>query len=566
MDLVSRLQTCYAHLRQGDVMGAETLWHQIMDQYGQNGDVLHLGALIAGQAGEDRMALARIEGALKANPRHHEYLNTKGNIYRRLQDIPAAVTAWRASLKARPDYLVAWQNLGSCLIDNQDPQAALDVYMAGLEYFPDDELLQIGQVVALKDCMREAEALAALKAMKHPENHAYVHGQILFQMHKFDAAMERSEMALQDDKYTGPALQNLCQTLWVQGRWDEARDRLETYLEKAGHTRAAYVTVIRLLAKADHLDEADALVRQATTRLGGNPHIDGAAARICIHRGEMGKARDLAGKALMAVPGDLALMADYADAALATGQAEQALQAAAYALGKLPNNQYWLAVRMTALQALGRAEEFPADVEKYVVPFELEPPDGFASLSEYNAALKSALDNLHDLKEHPLDQSLRNGTQTIPDLRFVDHPLLKAHFKALDTPIRAYMKRIGHDPAHPLRKRNTGDYLITGAWSVKLRQAGFHVSHVHPQGWISSAYYVEVPEEVDDEAGKPGWIHFGKPPFAVPDMNGRALDYQKIIKPKAGTLVLFPSYMWHGTNPLQGNATRMTLPIDVVPR
>ncbi|HHL42901.1 MAG TPA: hypothetical protein ENJ42_04725 [Hellea balneolensis] len=41
---------------------------------------------------------------------------------------------------------------------------------------------------------------------------------------------------------------------------------------------------------------------------------------------------------------------------------------------------------------------------------------------------------------------------------------------------------------------------------------------------------------------------------------------RKWTKPHAGALVLFPSYMWHGTVPLKGSHTRTTLPIDVVPK
>ena len=152
------------------------------------------------------------------------------------------------------------------------------------------------------------------------------------------------------------------------------------------------------------------------------------------------------------------------------------------------------------------------------------------------------------------------------DLRHVDHPVLKAHFKALEAPIKAYMQHIGRgDPNHPLLRRNTGKGRITGSWSAKLSKGGFHVNHVHPEGWISSAYYVDVPSEVNTGSSKEGWIHFGEPPYPVKDQNGNLLSYEKIVKPSAGTLVLFPSYLWHGTIPLKGNESRMTLPIDVVP-
>jgi hypothetical protein len=38
------------------------------------------------------------------------------------------------------------------------------------------------------------------------------------------------------------------------------------------------------------------------------------------------------------------------------------------------------------------------------------------------------------------------------------------------------------------------------------------------------------------------------------------------IKPIPGTLVLFPSYMWHGTVPFHAPASRTTIAFDAVPK
>jgi hypothetical protein len=117
------------------------------------------------------------------------------------------------------------------------------------------------------------------------------------------------------------------------------------------------------------------------------------------------------------------------------------------------------------------------------------------------------------------------------------------------------------DPTHPLYRRKTGNYKFTGSWSVRLNDSGFHVSHVHPEGWISSAYYAEVPDTVANSPTKDGWIKFGEPPFAIPGADSA----EPWFAPKPGWLALFPSYMWHGTNPIHGKAHRMTIPFDAVP-
>jgi len=93
-----------------------------------------------------------------------------------------------------------------------------------------------------------------------------------------------------------------------------------------------------------------------------------------------------------------------------------------------------------------------------------------------------------------------------------------------------------------------------------LSAQGHHVNHVHPMGWISSSYYVDVPDVVKGSKTQEGWIKFGEP-----DIPGLNLQAEKHIEPKAGRLVLFPSYMWHSTIPFSGNQTRLTLPFDVAP-
>ena len=103
---------------------------------------------------------------------------------------------------------------------------------------------------------------------------------------------------------------------------------------------------------------------------------------------------------------------------------------------------------------------------------------------------------------------------------------------------RTTAARSAHSRAHPLTSRNRGATQFSGAWSVQLRREGFHVNHFHPQGWISSAYYVSVPEEVSDVNTMSGWIKFGETRYPVPGAHA-----ETFIKPRPGRLVLFPIYV-----------------------
>ena len=99
---------------------------------------------------------------------------------------------------------------------------------------------------------------------------------------------------------------------------------------------------------------------------------------------------------------------------------------------------------------------------------------------------------------------------------------------------------------------------------MRLRGGGFHISHIHQEGWLSSALYVELPPEV--ESGPREGVPPGSLTFGVPDRElGLDLEPRRIEIPEVGRLVLFPSYFWHGTMPFDSKQHRMTVAFDAAP-
>jgi hypothetical protein len=105
---------------------------------------------------------------------------------------------------------------------------------------------------------------------------------------------------------------------------------------------------------------------------------------------------------------------------------------------------------------------------------------------------------------------------------------------------------------------------FAGAWSVRLWSSGKHVTHMHPEGWMSSAFYVALPPSLGTpraDGGQAGYIQFGQPP----DELGLGLPPRRVVQPRPGRLALFPSYFWHGTVPFEDDAPRMTVAFDMQP-
>jgi tetratricopeptide (TPR) repeat protein len=177
--------------------------------------------------------------------------------------------------------------------------------------------------------------------------------------------------------------------------------------------------------------------------------------------------------------------------------------------------------------------------------------------------LADVLRSIHMARGEYLDQSLRGGTQTDGPLFSRIEPEIRALRSAVVGAVEGYRAQLPPaDAKHPLlRHRRDRRVRFAGSWSVRLQQEGFHVSHVHPQGWISSALYVALPAELGGDT-KAGWLQLGQP---RPEL-GVELAPTVHIKPEPGRLVLFPSWMWHGTIPFPAGE-RLTVAFDVaVPR
>ena len=165
---------------------------------------------------------------------------------------------------------------------------------------------------------------------------------------------------------------------------------------------------------------------------------------------------------------------------------------------------------------------------------------------------------LHLATRQPLDQTLRGGTQTDGPLFARAEPEIRALRQAIVEAVEAHVAQLpAHDPRHPLLSAPRGPVRFAGSWSVRLSDAGFHVNHVHSAGWLSSAFYVALPGGALGGAGHDGWLTLGEAKEL-----GLDLPPIRLIEPKPGRLVLFPSTMWHGTRPFAAGE-RLTVAFDV---
>lgn len=350
------------------------------------------------------------------------------------------------------------------------------------------------------------------------------------------------------------AVRDLAQLIWM--RTGDAEAALRPFGAALATAPGAVDLRIARATVMEYVGVAPDTVLSALGANGADAGIELAATQAAL-----GFDRDRAlahARAAQALRPDVRSALTLAEVHLARSEPYAAIPLIDAVLAVMPEDQGALSLRAVGWRQIGDPRAAALyDYDAMVGAWTLDTPSPWKTLAAYLSDLSISLRRLHGLTTHPVGQSLRHGTQTAASLLRSRDPAIRAFFHAIDRPIRAHIARLGPG-SDPLRRRATGNYRLAGAWSVQLRAGGYHAAHVHPEGWLSSACYIDLPDAVQAE-GRQGWIGFGGPPFAP------ELPHQHFEKPEPGKLVLFPSYMWHGTVPFEGDQTRLTIAFDVVP-
>lgn len=381
-----------------------------------------------------------------------------------------------------------------------------------------------------------------------------------------EGANDRAETALRDCLRLEPRLteahNSLAQLIWIRtGDLGQATEMLDQALRSYANDDALWATKAAILQGAGDARGAYECLAPRAERAQAPPVLLVRAGLSALDF-DSAAALSLAERAMRALPESSSARNLHAAAQLGVGDAPGALRNIEASLTQTPDDQYLIALQSTALRLMDdeRYSQL-CDYRNLILPLHIEPPPPWPGLASFLADLTASLNRLHDPHGHALlFQSLRHGTETTQDLTRSADPAVRALFDAFAAPVARYLEHIGRG-GDALRRRNGGRWRFNGSWSVRLRDRGFHMSHVHPRGWISSAFYVGLPDVMADARTDEGVLSFGKPGI----LTTPSLDAEYSVRPSPGMLVLFPSYFWHGTIPFQSPQPRLTVAFDVVP-
>jgi len=465
--------------------------------------------------------------------------------------------------RGNPEVLMLYGHALMALGQTLPAEAALRRWLQ-LEPNSDDARLRLAAVLANTD--RYAEAAAEARASigtagKTPEA-GFLLARALMGQCRFEEAEAELRQVVRAQPAHAMAQANLSELVWMRSAdADVACAELDAALQQQPQLHSLRICKARLLLSAQRATDALATIETGLRLAEEDPDLLRAASTIALDF-DGAHALVCAKRLVAIVPEDHDAQMALGNAFLATGRGQAALEVAESLHRANPLEGRALAIKADALRMLGDSRYRDLlDYQGLVRATCIDVPDGWPDLAAYLADLVRDLTEAHTLRAHPIRNSLRGGSQVQLVPGDSPSPAIRAFSQAIDGPIRRYMTAIGRG-SDPMRSRNTNRYQVSGMWSVRLRPHGFHVNHYHSEGWISSACYLHLPPAVSEQQGE-GWIKFGEPPFPTEPVLGP----EYLIKPEPGLLVLFPSYMWHGTVPFSGAAEdyRLTIAFDVIP-
>lgn len=466
------------------------------------------------------LPLEAVDRALRIAPGDYRLWHVKGLMHREQERRELAIPALgRASELAPADPLVA-HGYARTLFEAGLPSVMH--YATAVKLAPDNPEVVKGLAAALVAEGRVDDAIAGLEGV-----------------------IGRSR--LWSDGHT-----MLADLRWMNGEREGFARSFEEALQahpRSLELRWAHMTA---LLHAEQFDEIREQVKEGEAILGQHALFVSFEAAVCSETGSIDAADRLFHE--LTLFHDANSNVRHVRHLLRSGRAEQALPILDKWLGTDDRHMFWPSATIAwRLTGDPRAEWLEGDgrlIGVYDIGDQLPPLDRVAAI----------LGGLHKVRGQPLSQSVRGGTQTDGNLFHRIEPEIVVLREAVRRTVAIHAEGLpADDPTHPIASRRPGRIRFAGAWSVRLAAGGHHTNHVHSQGWLSSALYIAVPDGLD-AADRPGWLTLGEPDATL----ATRVSPRQTIEPTPGRLVLFPSWMWHGTRPFP-DGTRLTVAFDVMP-
>lgn len=590
------LKQALALHQSGNLDGAKKLYHQQLSQHPNDANALQLlGSLLAAQ-NDFNAAIDYLNQSIKVRPQQPQVLANLAICYKGQGQFKKALETYQSLIDLQPSDHRYYLSKVRLLIELEDFESALKTCDVALLSVVEKTVIASKRAYVLGKLSRYEDAVLAYQKLltDNPNNAEYIHDMALIYrlqgkadlalkhylqlitmgvssyalMHNIANAYSDLGMLNQAIDYYQRAISlnpeyvdahiNLNEMLWEQGKTAQfLRSYLQVIPRFPNNMPLKFAYCRALLRTSNYQLCADCLYALTDAQRISGDYFD-LLARAEKGLGNLNTCLDLyqQGSALVSFNKEQQL--NFAQSLIEADRITSAVELLETLVAQYPQDQFAWALMGVAWRISGSQQQCKLnDYDNLVKVYDIEVPKGFNSVSEFCVALNDYLQQLHTAEKQPLEQTLTGGTQTRGNLFDDNHSLIQLLKHEIEPCVQRYISETReYDFLYSYEP--DVNFEFSGSWSVNLKDQGFHTPHVHPMGWISSAFYVALPDVVDAE-DQHGWFCLGKPNVT----SNYPLNEQKTIQPKIGRLVLFRSYMWHSTKAFSSKIPRTSVAFDI---
>ncbi len=481
-------------------------------------------------------------------------------------NLAQAQVLYRSLLDAQPDHPQALDYLGLLSLQTGRPLEALELVERAIGVAPRNPGYRFNLARVLLALRRVDDAIAAAETAVETEPASpagqFQLGQLYLELRRDELAVAAFERATELRPEFAEAFNQLGVALEKLARHGEAAAAYRRVLELEPDSAETANNLGNVLQSAGAADEAFAAYRVAAELNPGSAEVHANIGHVQQRGGRITEAMSAYARALERDPQFTGARYLLATAHLELGDAQTALREVQLCLDSAPHHQEAIALKGICLRELGRDEEARrlVDLDQFVRVQRLEAPSGYRSIGQFNRELQRYIVATGTLLRDPVGASTRGGRHSA-DLMTRPRGPIAVLKGILQSVFRSYLQSLPVDPSHPFLSRSPLELRLVAQANI-LDSKGFLVAHIHPYAWVSGAYYVRIPREVrDNDPRHAGWLEIGKPPG---ELSTTARPEVRHIRPEEGSVVLFPSYFYHGTIPFEGTRRRFSLGLDVL--
>ena len=195
---------------------------------------------------------------------------------------------------------------------------------------------------------------------------------------------------------------------------------------------------------------------------------------------------------------------------------------------------------------------------------DVEPGTSVNSLENFNNRLIS------HIKAHPTLVPLAGGsigdvfitsTNGKDSLVYEDYGIISDLKSLIMKKISEYILRYPDIDDHFFLRFKNQPKKISRLWGVVGRRYDNSIAHYHKDTYMTAVYYAKIPDRFSEaDETKAGWLEIFRPDLAV-EFDDKDTDH---ILPKTGSMIIFPSHIYHRAMPCPPGDERVILACDIV--